>query len=157
MELDTSLKYRNKGINKAAREIRRLSINSGLFVDKKSFYNGFEGLLDDIDPADKDKKIGVRSLFFFPKKELEKELIELYGEPLAENKIIDYSWVRELDYESNEWVDVWKLNVSGLELCHDYLLGLHGHKDYESCKCPDKFKEYCKEVNSILIKYTFKI
>lgn len=154
MELDSSLRFRTKKALKAAKKICHIAKKSDLFVSGKShnFEVGYE-LTTDTDP-DEEKLMLTIGIQFRPKNWLGNTLEKLYGREVLGTKKITYQWLRQ-DNDKGDWIDVWDFYMSGRELCKDFLFGLHGHKDYESCSCPNSFKKYCREVNSTLKKYSF--
>jgi hypothetical protein len=158
MELDSNLKFRRKRLIKAAKEIQKIAKKSNLF-DTNPRESDLDELWEDINktpaPGKKDKDIAV-ALHLTPIKPYHIILNKTLGKDReTDTKWIGYYWSRQWDSETHELVDIYNLYVRGRKLCDDYLFGLHGYKDYESCPCPEKFKTFCKKTQDVLKKYSF--
>ena len=155
MLIKSDLRFRNKRLYKAAREIQEIAKESDLFIPGKS---NFEELCDEVNPAIKPgekEPVISRLVYLVPKKKLEKKLNELFGKEEIGDNQIKYHWFKEWDSDY-EHVDVWALKIWGRELCDNYLSGLQKDTiDYDSCLCPKEFCNFCKKVNSILRKHSY--
>ncbi len=155
MLIKTDLKFRNKKLYKAAREIQEIAKKSDLFIPNKS---NLDELCDEIDsaikPGEKEPVIS-RLVYLVPKKELEEKLNELFGKEETGDNQIKYHWFKEWDSDY-ERIDVWSLKIWGRELCNNYLSGFKKDTiNYDSCPCPKEFSNYCKKVNSILRLHSY--
>jgi hypothetical protein len=151
----SDLRFRDKKLYKAAREIQEIAEKSTLFIAEESNFNK---ICDEVDPAIKPREkepVISRLIYLVPKKELENKLNELFGKEETGDNQIKYHWFKECDSDY-EHIDVWSLKIWGREICDNYLSGLQNDTfDYDSCPCPKEFSNYCKKVNSILRKHSY--
>lgn len=153
-----AFKGQPRHIEEIVSEIEKVARKSDCFIDDEIVVEG-----------DKDKSLDSSRWFVdrisinLPLKEgvyneLSKTLPEYDGKNNLRNGE-DHLYLSFKRYwESNVPIqDYWYLNVFGKETCSkEYFHFALNSDSYEMCRCPDNFKNFCKDLGSIINTYSIK-
>ncbi len=153
-----AFKGRPRNIEQIAFEIENIARKSECFIDDKIAVEG-----DEDKSLDSGRWFVDRISVNLPlKEEIYKELSKTFPEYDGNNDLRngeDYLYLSFTRYwESKIPIqDYWYLNISGKETCSkSHFHFLLNTDSYELCQCPDEFKNFCKDLGSIINKYTIR-
>ena len=153
-----AFKGNTKDINKIVNDIEEIARASDCFIKEDIYKNSGEDL-----SISKDKlAVNFISVKLPLKNTVSKGLTKAIGKNKDEqdrihgHEYIDIMFGRFLEL-GEPYPDYWHLHLFGRDMCtrsrFHYNLNTGS---YDTCSCPDEFKNFCKELGSIINKYSVR-
>ena len=153
-----AFKGKPRDIDRIASEIEDVAKNSGCFLGEEIEIYG-----------DKDKSLESSRWFVdrisirLPLKEkIHEQLSKSFPEYNGQNnfkmgeKHLDFSFKRYWDFDV-PFQDYWYMNVFGKETCSKSHFHFALNTDsYDQCRCPEQYRNFCKDLGSIINKYSIR-